>query len=127
MTPIQLDTRRGADPVLDDHTQHFEFDFGDTFVNLSNPLTDKDTVASVALEETLRGRTSCRAQGCTLESHEIGVPSYNPGPPFPVGDVILADVGKHGLLGAFITKLDHLWYQLRLASGVTVDTSMQEA
>jgi hypothetical protein len=113
--------------VLDGHTQRFKFNFGDTFVDLSNPLTDKDMVASVALEETLCGRTSCQAQGCTLEPHKLGMPSYNPGPPFPVDDMILANVGKHGLLRAFVTKSDHLRYQLRLASGVTVDTSMQEA
>jgi hypothetical protein len=52
---------------------------------------------------------------------------YHPGPPLPVGFLILADVGKHGLLQAFVMKSDYPQYQLRLESGATKSTSIHEA
>jgi hypothetical protein len=55
------------------------------------------------------------------------MPTYYPGPPFPVGDVILADVGKHRLQRAFVMESDHPQYQLRLENEVTVSTSIQES
>jgi hypothetical protein len=53
--------------------------------------------------------------------------AYHPGPPFPVGDVILVDVGEHDLQQAFVMELDHPQYQLRLENRVTVCTSIQES
>ena len=50
-----------------------------------------------------------------------------PWPPFAVGDIIMSDVGKHGLQRAFVLKLDHPQYQLRLESEVTVGRFMVEA
>ncbi len=55
------------------------------------------------------------------------MPMYYPGPPFPVGNVILADVCKHRLQRAFVMESDHPQYQLRLENGVTVSTSIQES
>jgi hypothetical protein len=52
---------------------------------------------------------------------------YYPSPLFPVGDVILTNLGKHGLLQAFVMKSDHPQYQLRLESGATKSTSIQKA
>ena len=52
--------------------------------------------------------------------------TYYPGPPFPVGNVILVDVGEHRLQRAFVMESDHPQYQLRLENGVTVSTSIQE-
>ncbi len=63
----------------------------------------------------------------TLEAHKIGETMYNPSPPFAMGDIIMANVGKHGLQRVFVIKLDHPQYQLRLESRVTESTSMQEA
>jgi hypothetical protein len=52
--------------------------------------------------------------------------TYYPGPPFPVGDVILADVSERRLQQAFVMESDHPQYQLRLENGVTVSTRIQE-
>jgi hypothetical protein len=125
MTATQLETQWVAGSSVGP-TQSFEFDFGNTFIDLSKTLLDKDMVTSMDLEETLRGRTSCQGTHGTLEAHKIGETMYKPGPPFAVGDIIMADVGKHGLQGAFVIKLDHPQFQLRLESGATESTSMQE-
>jgi hypothetical protein len=126
MTATTLETQ--AD-VLRDKSY---IDLGDTFIGLDVGLTDEDTVTSAASKETLQGGSSATMQG-DLELHEIGGILFNLGPPFPVGDVILYDSG-HGCdangrrqLWAFVIKSDHPRYQLRLESGVTVSTSMQEA
>ena len=104
----------------------WQFDFGDGFgggpgENYADPLTDEDTVTSCASEETLRG---CGG----VEKHERGGPIVlRAGPPFTVGDVIRADVGKHGLQRAFVLRADHPRYQLRLEDGTTIGTSTHEA
>ncbi len=49
------------------------------------------------------------------------------GPPCAVGDVIMPDVGKHGLQRAFVLRADHSRYQLRLADGMTAGTSTHES
>jgi hypothetical protein len=73
------------------------------------------------------GRKSCRGTHGTLEAHKIGEVTHNPGPPFAVGDIIMANVGKHRLQQAFVIKLDQTQYQLRLKSRATESTSTQEA
>jgi len=104
----------------------WQFDFGDGFVcgagtNNADPLMDEDTVISCASEETLRGCSG-------VEEHERGGPIVlNSGPPFAMGDVIMSDIGKHGLQRAFVLRADHPRYQLRLADGTTVGTSMHES
>jgi hypothetical protein len=62
-----------------------------------------------------------------LEPQKIGCQSTALAPLFFVGDIIMSDVGRHGLQQAFVLKSDHPQYQLRLESGVTVGTSMAEA
>jgi hypothetical protein len=59
--------------------------------------------------------------------HEIRMSKHHPGPPVAVGDIIMSDMGKHGLQQAFVLKSDHPQYHLRLESGVTVGTFMVEA
>jgi len=87
----------------------------------ADPLTNEDTVTSCALEATLRG---CGG----VEEHERGGPIVlNSGPPFAVGDVILSDVGKHGLQRAFVLRADHPRYKLRLVVRTTVGTSTHES
>ena len=104
----------------------WQFDFGDGFgcgagTKNADPLTDEDTVTSCASEATLRGRGG-------VEEHERGGPVVlNLGPPFAVGDVIMSDVGKHGLQRAFVLRADHPRYQLRLADGTTIGTSTHES
>ena len=104
----------------------WQFDFGDGFgcgagTKNADPLTDEDTVTLCASEATLRGRGG-------VEEHERGGPIVlNLGPPFAVGDVILSDVGKHGLQRAFVLRADHPRYKLRLADGTTVGTSTHES
>jgi hypothetical protein len=104
----------------------WQFDFGDGFgcgagTKNADPLTDEDTVTSCASEETLH-----RCGG--VEEHErVGLILYKFGPPFAVGDVIVSDVGKHGLQRAFVLRADHPRYQLRLADGMTVGTSTHES
>ena len=107
--------------------QHFEFNVLGSFIDVSKPLMDKDTVVSVALKETLRGRTSCQGTHGILEAHKIRETRYNPVPPFAMGDIIMANMGKHWLQQGFVVKLNHPQYQLRLESGATESTSMQEA
>jgi len=103
----------------------WQFDFGEGFgcgagVNNADPLTDEDTVTLCASEETLRGRGG-------VEEHERGGPVVlNSGPPFAVGDVIMSDVGNHGMQRAFVLRADHPRYQLRLADGTTIGTSTHE-
>jgi hypothetical protein len=110
----------------------WHIDLGDTFVNLKEGGTDEDTVTSAASKETLRGGSFATTQG-DLEPHEIGGVLFNPGPPFLIRDIILYDSGcgcdanGRRQLRAFVIKLDHPRYQLRLEAGVTVSTSMQEA
>ncbi len=55
------------------------------------------------------------------------MPTYYPGPPFPVGDVILADVGNHRLQRAFVIRSDHPKYWLRLENGTIVSTNIQDS
>jgi hypothetical protein len=104
----------------------WQFDFGDGFgcrvgTRNTGALTDKDTVTSVASEETLR-----RCGG--LEDRKQGGPVlYNLGPLFAVGDESMSDVGKHGLQRAFVLRADHPKYQLRLENGSTIGTSMHES
>ncbi len=104
----------------------WQFNFGDGFgcgsgTNNADPLTDKDTVTLCTLEETLRG---CDG----VEEHKRGGPiDLNLGPPFAVGDVIMSNIGKHGLQRAFVLRADHPRYQLRLADGTTVGTSMHKS
>jgi hypothetical protein len=74
MTAAQLKTQRGVDPLIASPMQCFEFVFGDTFVDVSEPTMDNDTVTSMAAEKTIRGSTSCQAQGWTLEPQEIEMP-----------------------------------------------------
>ncbi len=63
-----------------------------------------------------------------VEEHERGGPIVlNSGPPFAVGDVILSDIGKHGLQRAFVLRADHPRYKLRLVDGTTVGTSTHES
>jgi hypothetical protein len=105
----------------------WQFDFGDGFgcgagTEYADPLTDEDTVTSCASEATL-----CAGRG-GVEAHERGGPIVlNPGPPFAVGDVIRADVGKHGLQRAFVLRADHPRYQLRLEDGTTIGTSTHDS
>jgi len=104
----------------------WQFDFGDGFgcgagTEYADLLMDKDTVTSCASEAILHGRGG-------VEVHERGGPIVlNPGPPFAVGDVIMSDVGKHGLQWAFVLRADHPRYQLRLADGTTVGTSTHDS
>jgi hypothetical protein len=117
MTAAEIDTQEAEDLAIG-LSRHFEFDFGDTFVDVSESITDDDTTcSSLASANTLRSQTSRQAQGggyCGLEPHEMEMPTYYPGPLFPVGDVILADVGDHRLQQAFVIGLDHPKYRLRL-------------
>jgi hypothetical protein len=118
MTAPMLDTRSKEDtnhgPV-----RHFHFNFGDTFIDPGDRLTEKDTITSVASEETL-----CRR--CSEEECKRFVPEHND-PPFAMGAIINADVGNHGLQRGCVLKSDHLRYQIRLESGEMVDTSEGEA
>jgi hypothetical protein len=118
MTVPTLDTRSKEDT---DHgpVRRFHFNFGNTFINPGDGLMDKDTITSVASEETLRGR-------CSKEECKHFVPKHN-GPPFAMGAIINADVGNHGLQRGCVFKSDHPCYQIRLESGETVDTSEGEA
>ncbi len=95
-------------------------------------LTDKDTVTSLASEETLcRGRTHW---GNRIKEHEIRPsPTNNPGPPFMVGDVILCDIpGQlwgmdpkvNWLQRGFVMQAKDPSYKIRLEQGVTVWTNM---
>ncbi len=97
---------------------------------------DEDTVTSMASKETLpwwsaQGHEETlawwSAQGEDWEPHKHGVAHYNPGPPFAVGNVIHCDVRKHGLQRAFLLKLDHPRYKLRLESGTMGSTSIKES
>jgi hypothetical protein len=105
----------------------WQFDFGDGFgcgtgTKNADPLTDEDMVTSCASEATLR-----RGRG-GVEEHKRGGPvELNSGPPFAVGDVIMSDLGKHGLQRAFVLRADHPRYQLRLADGTTIGTSTHES
>jgi hypothetical protein len=110
-TRSEEDTDRGL-------VRRFHFDFGDTFIDPGEGLTDKDTITSVALEETLHGR-------CSEEECKRFMAEHN-GPPFAVGAIINADVGNHGLQRGCVLKSDHPRYQIRLESGETVDTSEGE-
>ncbi len=105
--------------------QKWNFNFGDRFGTTDKGLTDDNTVTSVASEDMIRMSGRCRVS--TLEEHKIGRVVHNPGPPFVVGDVINCNVGKHGRQRAFACNADHPRYQLKLKSGATVSTSMQEA
>ena len=63
-----------------------------------------------------------------MEEHKLGGSIVlKSGPPFAVGDVIMSDVGKHGLQRAFVLRADHPRYQLRLADGTTVGTNTHES
>ena len=104
--------------------QKWNLDFGNMFGTTDEGLTDDNTVTSVASEDTIRMSGRCRAS--TLEEHKIGRVVHNPGPLFAVGDVINCDEGKHGRQWAFVCNADHPPYQLKLESGATVSTSMQE-
>ncbi len=114
ITAAELDTQEAED-LAAGLSRRFEFDFGDTFVDVSKPITDDDmTCLLLASANTLRSRTSHQAQGgsyCGLEPHKMEMPTYYPGPPFPVGDVILADVGNHRLQQAFVIGSDHPEYR----------------
>jgi hypothetical protein len=62
------------------------------------------------------------------ETHEWGTALYNPGPPFILGDIILADFGKiHGKQRAFVLEAQHPQYYLQLAFGQKVCTSTNTA
>ncbi len=86
-------------------------------------LTDKETLTSAASAETL-----C-CWGSTLEPHEIRGRGcdHNPGPPFAIGDIILCNVGDHGLQHIFVRLADDPWYQPYLTLKVTVGTSLGES
>jgi hypothetical protein len=101
----------------------WHFDFGNVVGCGNEALTDKETVTSAALAESL----CCR--GLTLEPHKIQGKGcvHNPGPPFAVRDVILCNVGNHGLQRAFVRLADDPWYQLYLPLGVMVETSLRES
>jgi hypothetical protein len=116
-----------AEDPADGTTRRFDFYLGDTFVDVSDPLTDDDSMCLlVASANTLRKWTSRRTRCCGLEPLDTEGPKYHPGPPFPVGDVILADVGNHRLQQAFVIKSHHPEYRLRLEDGTTVATNMQD-
>ncbi len=66
----------------------------------NNSLTDEETVTLAASAAML----CCR--GCTLEPFKIGMPVWNPGPPFAVGDVIMSNIGDHGLQRGFVRMVD---------------------
>ena len=131
MTALRLDTQ-GDGNLSTDRVQLFERDFGDTFIDVSQPLTDDDsTYSSEASAATIRGRTSRRnleRGSAGLEPQELEMPMYHPGPPFPVGDVILADIGgDHQLQRAFVMESNHPEYRLRLECGITVSTNIQQS
>ena len=97
MMAARLDTREAEGPA-GGPTKRFEFNLGDTFVIVSDPLTDYDvTCPSVASTDTLRKRTSRCGRCHGLETLDADGPDYYPGPPFPVVNVILANVGDHRL------------------------------
>ena len=94
---------------------------GHTRSTANEPGRLGDQSSSCASEATLRG-------GGGVEEHERGGPIVlNSGPPFAVGDVILSNVGKHGLQWAFILRADHPRYKLRSVDGTTVGTSTHES
>ncbi len=126
MTAARLDTQEAEGPA-GGPTKRFEFNLGDTFIVVRDPLTDDDvTCPSVALADTLREWTSRRGRCHGLETLGADGPNYYLGPPFPVGDVILANVGDHRLQRAFVLESHHPKYQLRLEDGTTVATNMQD-
>jgi hypothetical protein len=97
----------------------WHFDFGDMVGGHHNDdgLMDEESVTLAASAATL-----C-CQGCTLEPHKIGMPIWNPGPPFAIGDVIMSNIGNHGLQRAFVRMSDDPRYELFLESGITVEMS----
>ncbi len=109
-------------------TKRFEFNLEDTFVIVSNPLTDDDVTCPSVASTNTSGKWMSRCGRCHgLETLNADGPDYYPGPPFPVGDVILADMGDHRLQQAFVLESHHPKYQLQLEDGTTVATNMQDA
>ena len=101
--------------------QLWQFDFSEIVGRKIEALTDKETVSSAALAENLF------CWGGTLEQHKIGGCVHKPGPPFVVENTILCNVGEHSLQRAFMRLAEDSWYQLYLALGVTVETSLGES
>jgi hypothetical protein len=124
MTALRLDTQEDRN-LSTDWVRDSERGFGNIPINVSKPLTDDDSTYS------LRGRTSRRnveRGSAELEPHEMEMPTYHPGPPFPVGDVILANNGgEHRLQHAFVMESNHPEYRLRLECGITVSTNIQQS
>jgi hypothetical protein len=98
------------------------FDFGNMVKQGDDDggLTDKETITLTASVAML-----C-CQGSGLEPHEIGMAVMNPGPPFAIGDMIMCNVGNHGLQWAFVRMADDPRYELLFESEITVETSRGE-
>ncbi len=113
---------RGGKNDVEPH-QPWHFDFGDVVGGHhdNDGLMDEETDTLAASAATL----CCRV--CTLEPHKTGMPVWNPGPPFAVGDVIMSNVGNHRLQWAFVRMADDPRYELFLESGITVETSWGES
>jgi hypothetical protein len=119
----------------------FDFDF-----EVNTQLTNKDTITSLASEETLCRSSQMQNKGKREDDPDdpeddpedkLGPsPMKNPGPPFKVGDIILCDIpGQlwgmdlkvNWLQRGFVMEANHPSYKIRLDKGATVWTNTQES
>ncbi len=109
MTAANGPDLQGGEKDVEPH-RPWHFDFGDVVGGHHDDggLTDEETIILAASAATL----CCR--GCTLEPHKIGMPVWNPGPPFAIGDVIISNVGNDGLQWAFVRMAEDPRYELFL-------------
>ena len=108
MTAPRLNTQGVGDPTIGPTERPF-LDFGNAFggdvVACHDPLSDNDTSCpSAASDFTLHKGMLQRGRCHDFKSINADGHKYHPGPPFPVGEVILADVKEHGLQQAFVME-----------------------